>query len=343
MIRTLLAAIAVVALPGLYSNARAIDLGLPTDNDAIFHGGGPAFFQYIEREYHGEKSYPWEGGQYGFVRDPEPTREGIVYTRFHEGIDIKPMQRDENGEPRDEVRSIADGKVVYTSLAAGHSNYGKYIVIEHVWDGSPYYSLYGHLSKVDVHTGDSVTKGQHIAMMGYTGAGINRERAHVHLELNLIMNHKFDGWYEATHQNDPNHHGIYNGINLTGLDIAKFYLQLHDNPSLTVPQFLGREEVFYTVALPRSRNFELPKLYPWMVNGNADAEPRSWEVSFARSGLPLRIEPSDRQVKEPFVVSVKRSSLNASYLTNGFATGPTSHAHLTEFGQQTMRLLIWPD
>jgi murein DD-endopeptidase MepM/ murein hydrolase activator NlpD len=343
MIRTWFAALAAAALSGICSSARAIDLGLPTDNDAIFHGGGPEFFQYIEREYHGEKSYPWEGGQYGFVRDPEPTREGIVYTRFHEGIDIKPMQRDENGEPRDEVRAIADGKVVYTSLAAGHSNYGKYIVIEHVWDGSPYYSLYGHLSKIDVHSGDSVTKGQPIAMMGYTGAGINRERAHVHLELNLIMNHKFDGWYEATHQNDPNYHGIYNGINLTGLDIAKFYLQLHDNPSLTVPQFLGREEVFYKVAFPRSRNFELPKLYPWMVKGNADAEPRSWEVSFARSGLPLRIEPSDRTVKEPVVVSVKRSSLNASYLTNGVTTGPTSHAHLTEFGQQTMRLLIWPD
>ena len=342
MIRLSLIATVLIALAGVGSRAGAIDLGLPTDNDAIFHGGGSAFFQYIERDYHGEKSYPWEGGQYGFVRDPEPTRQGVVYTRFHEGIDIKPMQRDENGEPRDEVRAIADGKVVYTSLVAGHSNYGKYIVIEHVWDGSPYYSLYGHLSKVDIHSGDNVTKGQHIAIMGYTGAGINRERAHVHLELNLLMNHKFEGWYEATHQNDPNYHGIYNGINLTGLDIAKLYLQLHDNPSLTIPQFLSREEAFYRVAFPKSRNFELARLYPWMVNGDA-TESRSWEVSFAQSGLPLRIEPSNRKISEPAVVSVKGSSLNASYLTNGVATGPTSNPHLTEHGQQMMRLLIWPD
>jgi murein DD-endopeptidase MepM/ murein hydrolase activator NlpD len=342
-IRLLATALATMAflVPG--SNARALELGLPTDNDAIFRGGGAAFYQYIERDYNGEKSTPWEGGQYGFVRDPEQTREGIVYTRFHEGIDIKPVHRDENGEPRDEVGAIADGKVVYTSLVAGHSNYGKYIVIEHMWDGSPYYSLYGHLSKIDVHPGDTVRRGQHIAVMGYTGAGINRERAHVHLELNLIMNHKFEGWYEATYKNDPNHHGIYNGINLAGLDIGKLYLQLHDNPSLTIPQFLSREEVFYKVAFPGSRHFELPKLYPWMVNGNADANPRSWEVAFARSGLPLRIEPSDRKVKEPIVVYVKPGSLNASYLTNGVATGPTSHAHLTEFGQQMMRLLIWPD
>jgi len=342
-IRLVLLASAAVGFLGICSTAQALELSLPTDNDAIFHGGGPEFYQYIERDYHGEKSYPWEGGQYGFVRDPEPTREGVVYTRFHEGIDIKPVHRDENGEPRDEVRAIANGKVVYTSFAARYSNYGKYIVIEHVWDGSPYYSLYGHLSKIDVHIGDAVQRGQHIAVMGYTGAGINRERAHTHLELNLIMNHKFDGWYEATHQNDPNHHGIYNGINLAGLDIAKLYLQLRDNPSLTIPQFLSREEVYYKVAFPSSRHFELPKLYPWMVSGNADPESRSWDVSFARSGLPLRIEPSDRKVKEPTVVYVKRSSINASYLTNGIATGPTSHAHLTEFGGQMMRLLIWPD
>jgi hypothetical protein len=157
------------------------------------------------------------------------------------------------------------------------------------------------------------------------------------------MNHKFEGWYKTNYQNDPNHHGIYNGINLDGLDIAKLYLQLHENPALTIPEFLSHEEVFYKVAFPRSRHFELPKLYPWMVNGNADPEPRGWEVSFARSGLPLRVEPSDRKVKQPEVVYVKQSSLNASYLTNGVATGPTNHAHLTDYGMQMMRLLIWPD
>jgi len=343
MIRRLLTGAAAVTFFGVRASVGGIELGLPTDNDAIFRNDGPAFYQYIERDYHGEKSTPWEGGQYGFVRDPEPTREGIVYTRFHEGIDIRPVQRDENGEPRDEVRAIANGKVVYTSLVPGYSNYGKYIVIEHVWDGSPYYSLYGHLSKVDVRAGDLVQRGQHIAVMGYTGVGINRERAHVHLELNLILNHKFEGWYESNHSDDPNHHGIYNGINLAGMDIAKLYLQLRENPALTIPQFFSHQEVFYKVAFPHSRHFELPKLYPWMVGENSEAEPRAWEVSFARSGLPLRIEPSDRKVKQPEVVYVKPSALNASYLTNGVATGPTKHAHLTDYGTQTMRLLIWPD
>lgn len=340
---TLTAVCFLQALAPAQTETATLDLALPTDNDAIFHGPAAAgdFYQYIERDYNGEKSTPWEGGQYGFVRDPEQTRSGVVYTRFHEGIDIRPLHRDERGEPLDEVRAIADGKVVYTSSVPGYSNYGRYIVIEHRWDGSPYFSLYGHLSKIDVRTGDAVHRGQHIAVMGYTGVGINRERAHLHLELNLILTHKFQEWYDACHQNDPNHHGIYNGINLAGLDIARLYLALSDKPALTIPQFIGQEQAYYKVAIPKSRYFELPKLYPWMVSGTT--EPRSWIVSFARSGLPLRIEPSERKIKKIELVYVKPSSLNASYLTNGMATGPTSHAQLTGYGEQMLRLFIYPD
>ena len=99
--------------------------------------------------------------------------------------------------------------------------------------------------------------------------------------------------------------------------------------------------MFYKVALPNSRHFELPKLYPWLVSGTAEA--RAWTVSFARSGLPLKIEPSELKVKQPEIVYVKPNSLNASYLTDGIATGSTTHAHLTEHGKQLMQLLIFPE
>ena len=274
---------------------------------------------------------------------PEQTRDGIVYTRFHEGIDIRPVNRDDNGEPLDEVRAIADGKVVYTNAVPGYSNYGKYIVIEHRWDGSPYYSLYGHLSKIDVRTGEMVKRGQHIAVMGHTGVGINQERAHVHLELNLMLNHNFEEWYAAFHhRGDPNYHGIYNGINLTGLDIARLYFALREKPALTIPQFLGEEPVYFKVAIPNSRHFELPKLYPWMLNGTGSSEPRSWIVSFTRSGLPLKIESGNRKLKEPELVYVKPSLGSASYLVDGIAAGRHSHAHLTETRKTDAGLLIYP-
>ena len=86
-----------------------VDLVMPTDNDALFSGNGPAFYQYVERDFKGVKSTPWEGGQYGFVRDPVETSAGVVYTSFHEGIDVKPLRRDARDEPLDEVRAIRDG------------------------------------------------------------------------------------------------------------------------------------------------------------------------------------------------------------------------------------------
>jgi murein DD-endopeptidase MepM/ murein hydrolase activator NlpD len=320
-----------------------VDLVLPTDNDALYSGDGPAFYQYIERNYKGVKSTPWEGGQYGFVRDPTESAAGIVYTRFHEGIDIKPVQRDANGEPLDQIRAIANGKVVHTNVVPRHSNYGCYVVIEHRWAGSNYYSLYGHLSAILVKPGQAVEKGQPIAVMGYTGKGINRERAHVHLELNLLRSHSFESWHDTFFKNDPNHNGIYNGLNLVGLDIARLYLALRKNPSLTIPQFLDSEEIFYQVVLPRSLHFELPKLYPWLVHAGAGARTSSWKVSFARSGLPLKIEPSEKQVNQPELSYVKETSTDAGYFTQDVITGRGANAHLSENGRQLMRLWIWPD
>jgi murein DD-endopeptidase MepM/ murein hydrolase activator NlpD len=324
------------------ARSQALDLVLPTDNDALFSGDGAAFYQYVERNYKGVKSTPWEGGQYGFVRDPTDTAGGVVYTRFHEGIDIRPLHRDANGDPLDEVRAIADGKVVHANLVPRHSNYGKYVVIEHHWDGSNYYSLYGHLSSIAVQSGDMVTRGQRIAVMGYTGTGLNRERAHLHLELNLMFSRQFDAWYNTFFKSDPNNHGIYNGMNLAGLDVARLFLALRKNPALTIPKFLNDEETFYKVAVPKARHFELPKLYPWMLAGNRNQQ-ASWEVSFARSGVPLTISPSDRHVTQPGLSYVKKSSTEYSHLTRDVVSGHENNAHLTNYGSQLMRLLVWPD
>jgi murein DD-endopeptidase MepM/ murein hydrolase activator NlpD len=322
---------------------HTLDLVLPTDNDAVFSGDGPAFYQYVERNYKGTKSTPWEGGKYGFVRDPTTTAGGVIYTRFHEGIDVRPLHRDANGEPLDEVRAIADGMVAHVNLVPGYSNYGKYIVIEHRRDGSSYCSLYGHLSSIRVHPGDLVKRGQPVAIMGYTGAGTNRERAHLHLELDLMFSHQFEAWHDAFFRNDPNHNGIYNGLNLAGLDIAQLYLALKENPSLTIPQFLSGEEIFYKVTLPKVRHFELPKLYPWMLAAGKRNEGSSWEVSFARSGMPLRIEPSDRHVTQPELRYVKKGSIDYSHLTRDVVSGRGATAQLTSYGRQLMRLLIFPD
>lgn len=340
---------AVVALLFLATTvlARADDaplsLALPTDNKALLRGDNAAFYQVIERNLHGVISYPWQGGQYGFVRDPIETATGTVYTRFHEGMDIRPMRRDPRGEPLDEVRAIADGKVVYTNQAAGASNYGRYVVVEHRWGGSPYYSLYAHLSTIAVAAGQAIKQGEKLAIMGHTGSGINRERAHVHVELNLLLNDRFEAWHDTFFKGEPNHHGIYNGLNLAGLDLPRLIVAMRRNPSLTLPAFLGREEVFYKVTVPNSPNFQLLRRYPWMIAHVTNEKPASWEVSFTRSGLPLHLAPSDRAVSAAEISYVKSSPTDCRYLTRGDVAGRGSGAHLTESGKALMRLLTYPD
>jgi murein DD-endopeptidase MepM/ murein hydrolase activator NlpD len=325
----------------MLAQSPPLDLVLSTDNEALFSVGGPAFYQYIDREYKKERSYPWEGGQYGFVRDPVETSQGLVYTRFHEGIDIRCLHRDPRGEPLDEVRAIADGKVVHANLVAGYSNYGKYIVIEHIWGGCSYFSLYGHLSEIAVGIGQEVHRGERIATMGYTGAGLNQARAHLHLELNVMLNRNFEGWYAAQFKKEPNRNGIYNGLNLAGLDIARLFLALRKNPKLTIPEFLAGEETFYKVTLPRTAGFELHKMYPWMVTSRPGTE--SWEVSFTRSAFPLRIEPSERKVGHAQLTYVKESPIDCSLLTQRHVAGLGKKAHFTDAGQRLMQLFIYPE
>jgi murein DD-endopeptidase MepM/ murein hydrolase activator NlpD len=345
--RRRIAHLAVALLAGFpvlaQGQTEPLNLSLPTENDAIYRGDGPEFYQYINRDFQGVQSTPWEGGQYGFVRDPVETPSGMVYTRFHEGIDIRPLQRDERGEPLDPVRAIAAGTVVHANLAPGHSNYGKYVVVEHRWDGCNYYSLYGHLSSIQVHVGQRVQQRDQLGVLGHTGDGLDRVRAHLHLELNLMLSRQFESWHDSLFKTDPNYNGLYNGINLMGIDIARLFLALRKRPSLTIPEFLAEEETLYRVLLPDSRHFDLLKSYPWMLSSKTAEKPASWEISFNRAGVPLKIDPSGKHVSQPELSYLKPGGGEASYLTRGQVSGRGQGAHLTDKGKRFLRLLIYPD
>jgi hypothetical protein len=99
-------------------------IDFPTENRALLKGRPQDFFMYVNRDFEGEKSKPWQGGQFGFVRGPGRDGGKIVYLQLHEGIDIRPVRRDPQGNPLDEVRAAAVGKVVHVSREAGASNYG---------------------------------------------------------------------------------------------------------------------------------------------------------------------------------------------------------------------------
>ena len=79
-----------------------------------------------------------------------------------------------------------------------------------------------------------------------------------------------------------------------------------------------------------------------LAQKNAE-KPVSWEVSFNRAGVPLKIGPSGKQVGGPKLSYLGKSEIDASYLTRGQIAGREEGGHLTEKGKQFMRLLIYPD
>ncbi|HSJ03819.1 MAG TPA: M23 family metallopeptidase, partial [Verrucomicrobium sp.] len=253
-------------------------LVLPTDNDALLRGDNASFYMYVDRIFENQVSTPWEGGGYGYVRGPVRNGADMVLMAFHEGIDIAPTKRDAAGEPIDEVRAISPGKVVHCSQLAGASNYGRYIVIQHDLGEGSFFSLYAHLSKILVQPGQDVTMRTPIGIMGYTGSGLNQRRAHVHLEVNLMLSSRFDDWHAKNFRPSPNKHGNYNGINLSGVNVAQLYLEHQKNPALSLADFIRKTEPVIKIVVPRKGELEILKHYPWLGQDVSASSPSpSWE------------------------------------------------------------------
>ncbi|MGE3799846.1 MAG: M23 family metallopeptidase [Candidatus Kapaibacterium sp.] len=311
------------------------NLILPTPNHNLYEH--PELF-YMHTARSGGDA--WKGGMYGFTRNAKSTKGGVVYTRFHEGVDIAPIMRDGRGVPLDSVLAIDDGVVVHVNAVAGHSNYGKYIVVQHIWGGSPFYSLYAHLNETWVDSGAVVPQGTPLGRLGYTGAGINKGRAHLHFEIAMVVNGNFDKWYDDEYGDGNNRHGYLNGMNLAGLNVARLYERLREKPDLSIRQFIEEEHpFFYSVLIPRTSRLDLLARYPWLLKRSASALDQSWKISFDDSGLPIAVEPSQREVKEPILDSIIDSPFSYNYVTKSRVSGSNGSGRLSGGGVRYMRLV----
>ena len=87
----------------------------------------------------------------------------------HSGVDLD----GDGGEP---IRPSADGIVV---LAEQLQVRGNTIIIDHGWG---VYSLYAHLSKIQVQPGERVARGDTIGLLGSTGLATG---PHLHWEIRV--------------------------------------------------------------------------------------------------------------------------------------------------------------
>lgn len=285
--------------------AGGLGLALPTRNWALFDGRPEDFYMGVSVTIDSLRPETWEGGQYGFVRDPVPTVFGTrTFRRVHEGIDVRPLARDPDGNAADTVRAVDAGRVVHVNT--GPSSYGVYVVVEHAWGGSPVYSLYAHLAEPYVAVGDALGRGGPLGRMGHTGRGLGRSRAHVHLEIALLLNRHVDRWY-GRYVGGANPQGLYFGTNLAGVPPAELYRALRRDPALTFAEFVRGLDEGYVVDLPGGRPLDLLARYPWLGPEAAAADPAAvaaWRVAFTQEGVPIRVEVADDAVGRPTVEGV---------------------------------------
>jgi len=336
MIPRLLAALLAI------SGAEAALFDFPTKNRALLDGRPEDFYMYVERDFEGVKSYPWEGGQFGLVRGPQRTPQGVIYATLHEGVDIQPLLRDPAGNPLDDVLASAAGRVVHVSKEARASNYGRYIVVEHRVEGCPIYTLYAHLASVAVEPGQEVRQGDVLGRLGFSGAGIDRTRAHVHFEICAMLSGNFEAWYAAHSAGDPNKHGLYNGMNLSGTDPAPILLAAAKNPGFQITKHLAGLEPVFKITFPNSPDLTLLRNCPWLVPNGEISNPPAWTISFSGTGFPVRAAASQKPVAVPELAWVKDSPAAYTRATRGLVGGPAGSPRLTESGKRFVELLACP-
>lgn len=310
----------------------------PTDNTALLQDRGEDFFMYCDRNFEGERTKPWQAGCYGMVRTPFRAGDGsVMFCRMHEGIDIKPMKRDAKGEPLDEIHPIAPGEVVYTSSNPGASNYGRYVVVSHRVPEGTIYSLYAHMSRVLCTVGQKVGTGNVLGIMGYSGAGINRERSHVHLEICLMIHSNYDQFSPK-----QNLHGNFNGLNLAGIDPTPVLKACCNGEPLSLQAHWATMREHYRVRVPYKGHVpDLLRRHPFLFHGEWTPQPQSLDVAFSSEGVPLAVYPSQESVAEPTIIQCIPLPTLQQNATVNRVKNSSKDAKLTASGLRYIQQFFW--
>ena len=212
------------------------------------------------------------------------------------------------------------------------------------------YSLYAHLSAIrpDLKIGEAVKAGEVIATMGRTSSAetITKERAHVHFELNVLVNDNFAAWFKknSTERND---HGEWNGQNLNGLDPREILLGEHDpKGKFSLLNFL-RSQTELCRVLVRATNFPYLKRYPQLVLRNPEAEKEGvagYEMALNYNGVAFALMPraaSEIKGRAKFqLLSVNEAEKRANHCRQ-LVVKRGGHWELTDKGLRELELLTY--
>ena len=193
--------------------------------------------------------------------------------------------------------ATADGTVAYVNRKASLSNYGNYIILRHEIDGLEIYSTYAHLREIraDLRAGVAVKAGDSIGVMGRTAntrEGISKDRAHVHFELNLLVNDSFPAWYKKTFPGQRNDHGLWNGQNMLALDPREVLLEQRrlGTKFNFVKHVQSQNELCRVIV--RDTSFPWLKRYGGLVQASTHGEAiAGYEIVLTFNGIPIELIP----------------------------------------------------
>ncbi len=253
-------------------------LTFPTDRQAADDWDAPDTFQPTA-------SGRPESALFGSIRSQWVGRR--LRPSFHEGMDIAPQARDARGWALDSVRAAADGTVAYVNRAGGNSNYGKYIVLAHPSTIGELYTLSAHLAEIapGLRAGQPVRAGEVLGRMGHTSSAlIPPARAHLHFEIALMANARFDRWYRARKLKPD--HGNFHGHNLIGMDPLAVYRGQQEDPDFTFLEHLAAIPRAFELVLATARLPDFFRRYPRLWAG-APFSGRGVVLAASENGLPL--------------------------------------------------------
>ncbi|MDD5261053.1 MAG: M23 family metallopeptidase [Methylacidiphilales bacterium] len=336
----LMIAVGFVALAQSRGADMGVNLLMPTENRNLLTGDLDAFYQ--ETEMH--RCY---GGHYGFVRSSEDGPHPSLYNLFHEGIDIRPIHRDAQGEPLDLVHAAAAGEVVYANDAPAKSNYGRYIMIRHDLPEGTAYTTYGHLARLMVEEGRKVNAGDVIGRMGWTGNVGARERAHLHFEFGFRILPDYSEWYNRLGrplgERGPNLHGEYNGLNYIGVDPVPILIASAAGKPMTLRGIINSLKPILRVRVPAGKDFFCwQKNLPWTVEGGLQKPmPVSWEIDCDAVGIPVHFKPSSVPVEKPVLIWFDNKLSRQEAVTRGLVGNGKNGPVLSSHGQKWFSQLTY--
>ncbi len=148
------------------NNQTLADLRLKTENRFLWNGPFIHLKAAVESEFADARSYIYKGKK--------------VDEQIHLGYDLANFKNSP-------IQAANDGKVIF---AQNLGIYGNCVVIDH---GYSLQTIYGHMSRIDVHVGDPVRKGQRIGLTGSTGMA-GGDHLHFSMQIEGVQVNPLEWW-----------------------------------------------------------------------------------------------------------------------------------------------------